>query len=646
MHEERAMDSDSSSHRLENQFKVTEIASWTFGATLCTLIQSPFLSVGSHLILNVVVGTFLFVSVVTHRWLPRKCSLETCFFVEAISFLVLVSFLIHFTGGPQSPFWLLYYLPVMIALVTLGTRACFAVLLFAIVLYILETAKTYWERDWERLPVVILNVFNLIAMTALGYSLSKALGEERMLKDIALREKEVALLERDRNMKLLRERQEEVEEFGRRLSETNQELMAQQAQLLHATEALERMNKELREMDQVKNDFVSMVSHELKTPLTVIKESLSLILEDTQVPLSPEQGKFLGIAQHSAGRLSSLIQEVLDFSKLESRKVKMHREKLDASLEIQFLKEQYLTLLGDKKLNLNVVASVEALIYADRGRFHQVIDNLVNNAVKFTPAQGTIEIGIEKMDQAAILKALQSTGADQDVLKDPEMLQLTLWKNFVVIFVRNSGLGISKGDLNKVFEKFFQVDTREGRPKGAGLGLAIVKKLILMHQGGVWVESENAKGTCFKIALPVFEEASDVWEKLGEWVRQVRASHEEAMLMTLDFKNAFITWGEWEVAKGMMEEVYRVMLNLIVLGKEVVYRVGPYQFLMLSLGSDHARPVEVLEEVQSHLHEQGWTELETGIHSTFESFSWNSLKLETLLEYVERLIYGVQDEEG
>ncbi len=231
-----------------------------------------------------------------------------------------------------------------------------------------------------------------------------------------------------------------------------------------------------RQIEKLKSDFVAQVSHELRTPLVAVEHSLGLVQEKTTGPLSNEQEKFLDMARRNLKRLTLLVNDLLDLSQLETGKVRLVRE--PCSLE---------KIIQDTLASLKPWADTKSIILthhiqgdlpqveADANKIIQVLVNLVSNAIKFTPAKGTISVEAERFEDKEIK-----------------------------ILVQDTGIGIPAEELQKVFERFYQVRSSQGTEvKGTGIGLTITKEIVELHGGKIWVESEVGKGTKFIFTLPV-----------------------------------------------------------------------------------------------------------------------------------------------
>lgn len=243
-----------------------------------------------------------------------------------------------------------------------------------------------------------------------------------------------------------------------------------------AENALRESAKKIREMYEIKSEFTSMVSHELRTPLTAIKEGIAIVLEGEAGEVNEDQKEFLGMAKRNVDRLKRLIDDVLDFAKLESKKLEFRMQKADINDAVMEVIKIHAPVARDKGLYLNQQPGINLpLIVFDIDRMLQVMNNLLSNAIKFT----------------------DSGGITVATAYDPEA-------NSVIISVRDTGMGVKKEDLPKLFQKFQQLGgLNQRKTGGTGLGLAISKEIIEQHKGKVIIESEFGKGTVFKVILPV-----------------------------------------------------------------------------------------------------------------------------------------------
>ncbi len=228
-----------------------------------------------------------------------------------------------------------------------------------------------------------------------------------------------------------------------------------------------------REIDRMKSDFISSVSHELRTPLTSIKAYAETMLEDRN--MSDEiRREFLQIINEESDRLTNLINGILDISKIESGTIEIVRKPINITSVAKRAAESLEHLAGKKKVRLEIdIAEHLPELTGDENKIYSMITNLINNAIKFTPENGTVSVSAK------------------------------LVNNELVIKVSDTGMGIPKDDLNKIFSRFYRVHRPGKQIQGTGLGLAIVKEIIMRHDGRIDVESEIDKGSTFTVYLPV-----------------------------------------------------------------------------------------------------------------------------------------------
>jgi len=239
--------------------------------------------------------------------------------------------------------------------------------------------------------------------------------------------------------------------------------------------AIKEAERQMRRAIAIKEEFTAMVSHELRTPLGPIKEGVRIILDGLTGNINEEQRDLLRTVERSADRLNRLINNVLDFQKLQAGKVAFNLQENDI-LELVNEVHQAMSLITKSKgIDFTVESDVGLPRFKfDRDRIMQVLNNLVNNAIKFT--EGGIKVIVKKGD------------------------------NVAHVIVKDSGPGISQEDMPKLFQSFHQLDlAKEKGLGGTGLGLAISKEIISQHNGKIWVESEPGQGAAFQFVLPIKE---------------------------------------------------------------------------------------------------------------------------------------------
>ncbi|MFA5033152.1 MAG: ATP-binding protein [bacterium] len=230
-----------------------------------------------------------------------------------------------------------------------------------------------------------------------------------------------------------------------------------------------------KEAERMKNEFVSNVSHEIRTPLSSIKGFVDTLL---MVKVSEaERKKFLNIIKQESNRLNQLISDLLDLSRIESRRVELKFEPVDVLKKLEAVKSEIYGKISRKNLffEIKVPGSLPP-VKADKNALFQILVNLISNAIKFTEKGGKIDVKAELCNK----------------------------KERVKFSVRDTGYGIEEKYWGKIFEKFYRIETSSHKIPGTGLGLSIVKDLVEKHNGKIWVESKPGEGSTFYFTIPVF----------------------------------------------------------------------------------------------------------------------------------------------
>lgn len=238
---------------------------------------------------------------------------------------------------------------------------------------------------------------------------------------------------------------------------------------------LEARKLEAERLNRLKSEFLASISHELRTPLHTIIGFSELLGEESEGPLNAEQRRFLGHIHRDSEHLLALIDDVLDFSRIEAGGLNLHAEVLPLGEAISEVVNAIKPSAEAKGISLFTETDDNIRVSADQLRLRQVLYNLLSNAVKFTPAAGTISV---------IVVPVQN---------DEQSVRIT---------VSDTGIGIADDERVHIFDKFYQVGvTTDGVREGTGLGLAICKQLVEMHGGSIWVESEPGQGSRFHFTL-------------------------------------------------------------------------------------------------------------------------------------------------
>lgn len=228
-------------------------------------------------------------------------------------------------------------------------------------------------------------------------------------------------------------------------------------------------------LEQTRREFVSNVSHEFRTPLTIIKGSVELLI-DGAVTNPADVMQMYNRIENETVALEHLVRDLLDVSRFKAGKVQLSLSELDLNLLISETVDSLKLISSKKKIRLNVNTANIPHIFADKDRIRQLIIIFVDNALKFTPSGGTVTVSTQLVDEMVCMK------------------------------IRDTGKGMAKEDIPYIFERFYKADkSRGGSKTGTGLGLSIASGIVDAHGGGITVESELGKGTEFSVMLPVFK---------------------------------------------------------------------------------------------------------------------------------------------
>jgi len=229
----------------------------------------------------------------------------------------------------------------------------------------------------------------------------------------------------------------------------------------------------LKQLDTMKDNFISTVSHELRTPLTSMLASVALIQQGVAGEISEQQAKLIQIVNRNAHRLKNLINDLLDLSRLESGRTQMSFEKIDLGEVIGDCVSEIESLAAEKNIQLQTEFEFKEPIEVDPPKIQQVLTNLIGNALKFTPGGGGITVRTSPIKTGALVQVI------------------------------DTGPGIALDQQKKIFSRFYQIEDALTRSTdGTGLGLAICKRIVTLHGGDIRVKSEEGKGSTFEFTLP------------------------------------------------------------------------------------------------------------------------------------------------
>ena len=289
-------------------------------------------------------------------------------------------------------------------------------------------------------------------------------------------------------------------------------------------EEIKDTNIKLEKLERLKSEFISIVSHELRTPLTSINSALEIILKGSAGDINETMEKFLNLAKRNVERLSAIIYDLLDLSKIEAGKMEFRFEKTNINLPVELVKNTLENLAKEQNITIKMnLAQDLDLVYIDTQRMEQVLTNLVSNAIKFTRENGTIEITSSKIKSS-------------EIKNNPffETLPDHLSEEYIKIAVKDNGIGIAPENWSKVFEQFKQIENSLSRKVGgSGLGLPIAKRLMDAHKGFIWLESELNKGSTFFLAIPVMNEKEIFVHSLEQDIQKAKQEHMNISLIAL-----------------------------------------------------------------------------------------------------------------
>lgn len=249
-------------------------------------------------------------------------------------------------------------------------------------------------------------------------------------------------------------------------------------QVERATKELQGANEELKSLDRLKDEFLSIASHDLRTPMTAIRSYLWMVLNGRSGEIkNPTMKRYLDISYSSSERMIALINDLLNVSRIEAGRVEMNFEKAALKPIVDQVFAEIMSKASEKAIELKYDGVPKLpFVVLDKQRFPEILQNLIGNAIKFTPEKGTITVSAKPSEE----------------------------KGFVEISVSDTGVGLSEADQDKLFQKYGRLDksyTAAASSGGTGLGLYITKNYVELHGGRIWVESKLNKGTTFRFTL-------------------------------------------------------------------------------------------------------------------------------------------------
>jgi len=363
--------------------------------------------------------------------------------IQLITSVVLLTHFLHYFGRINGPFFVLYLLTIMesflnknllISNITVVIMIC-ATFLELIFLFITKEKNL----DFVNILEFLVRIMSLLFIRSYGFVLSKTIESEQTLR-------------------------QEAQKTTSRLQET--------------THQLSQANSRLKELSLLKDEFVSIASHELRTPMTAIKSYLWLVLNRAK-NLDEKTKKHLQIAYESTERTITLVKDMLTVSRIEGNRLDVNFSAFDLKELASQMVEELKIKANEKKIKLALRPfSEDLVINGDKDKIGEVFQNIIGNALKFTPDEGNIEVYFQKRDK------------------------------MVEVNISDNGPGIPKKDISRLFQKFSRLGnslSEMAETPGTGLGLYIAKQIVGLHKGKIWVESIVGKGSTFTFSLPLGE---------------------------------------------------------------------------------------------------------------------------------------------
>jgi hypothetical protein len=261
-------------------------------------------------------------------------------------------------------------------------------------------------------------------------------------------------------------------QLEQKVEERTKELRRMLRDLNEAHEKLTAAYEELKSLDELKANIIANVSHELRTPITICKGAIEIAMDEED---ADKRRKLLHMAKEAMERENRIVGDLVAVAQMEKQRFRVNLENINIADVIAIVLEEFRGLAEEKKIALEMrVEKAVPPVKADFEKIRHVLRNLVDNAIKFNPEGGTVEVHASKR------------------------------KDEVVVCVRDTGIGIPKDKLDKIFDRMYQVDASlTRRYGGTGMGLAVAKQIIELHKGRIWAKSEPGKGSEFCFTLPV-----------------------------------------------------------------------------------------------------------------------------------------------
>jgi len=305
--------------------------------------------------------------------------------------------------------------------------------------------------------------------------------------------------------------EQKIQERTKLLSNANEELQLLNAELQTRRAEAEDARAQADAATRAKSEFLANMSHELRTPLNSILGFSELLMSGITGDLTPEQKEQVSYISLSGKHLLNLIDDILDLSKVEAGKLELEL----SAVSLKDVLNSSIIMLREKaikhniKLSLEIESDADIEIEADERKLKQIVFNLLSNAVKFTPDGGSVRVSARRVDSSWLIA--------QGKIDELTAMSYERNRDFVEISVADTGIGIKQEEMAKLFQPFQQLESAYTKKyEGTGLGLALTKRLVELHGGRIWAESEFGKGSVFTFVIPMKQEKTGYGEESAD----------------------------------------------------------------------------------------------------------------------------------
>jgi signal transduction histidine kinase len=406
--------------RFQRLNHITEIFAWSFVTLVAVLNLTSVVQFPNQQLFYLVLGGMAAFFLLWYHFLPA-IDHNVKILIENLVFTLLVSVLVSFTGGLESYFNFFYYL-VILGAVARATPRNTIIIAFGVSLAIISSSFEYVNTPLfgESLRTVAILLANQLMITLFAVYLTR-----------------------------------EIQESSKKYYEEVAEV------------------EKIKEQDRLKDEFVFIASHELRAPITTMKGYLELILKDYGSKMNGEMIRTLKVVFEDANHLNQLVEDLLNVARIEAGRFKFEAKVFSLSDLAKKTVEDMSAKAATKKIDLTYEDAPGLKINSDEGKVLEILTNLVDNAVKYTPEFGKVKVKVEKDGNKALVS------------------------------VEDNGLGIPPDFQKHIFEKFSRIERAQPGMQGTGLGLFIVKQLIDRMGGQIWFKSTEGKGSTFSFSFPL-----------------------------------------------------------------------------------------------------------------------------------------------